>query len=670
MDSAVIAILSLINETLASAIVIVAFSLLLYNLSRNLNNTVARTSALVLGCVTAAYLCDVLISLDPSPGTYRAILRLQWLGIAFMPVALVHLSDALLETTGLPSRGRRSRIIQLMYLISAVFLLSAAFGESLIRPMPATSAFTTGTFYSLEPGPLFPVYIAYFVVATTFAFINVGRARQRCLTRDTRRRMGYLQFAMLTPALGIFPFSLLLGAGEEYSLVGLLLVNAANIVVILMLAFLAYPLSFFGSRVPDRVVKTELLRFFLRGPMTGVIALVTVLYTFPATRIIGIPGQSFAPFAVVATVLMWQWFVAIVLPVIERRLVYADDDREQFMRLQTLSERLLTRDDYVQLLEATLASICEYMRVGSAFVISLLETRPDVIARVGPLVPDANSMEGEADSLREHLASAEEAQLVVWRGFWVAALNGRRSTSEPEPIGLLGLQARAPEISLTEDEQSTLAKLLLRAETTLEDMAIQTQIIHALEGLLPQIGLTAEAREQIEYLPPRAPNPSAKADLRYSPPVDREQFNEQVRAALRHYWGGPGLTNSRLLDLHIVRRQETYSAENPARALRSVLQSAIEAQRPPGERKLLSPEWTLYNILELRFIKGEKVRDVGQKLAMSDADLYRKQRVAIDAVADVMFDLEYGSASQQPTITPLAAPSRYTRDSASSGVTG
>ncbi|MGD8849890.1 MAG: hypothetical protein PVF18_09215, partial [Anaerolineales bacterium] len=47
-----------------------------------------------------------------------------------------------------------------------------------------------------------------------------------------------------------------------------------------------------------------------------------------------------------------------------------------------------------------------------------------------------------------------------------------------------------------------------------------------------------------------------------------------------------------------------------------------------------------YNILELKFLQGRKVRDVAVKLAMSEADLYRKQRVAIEAIAEAIADME------------------------------
>lgn len=151
-----------------------------------------------------------------------------------------------------------------------------------MRLIPEFSSF--GTVYGVTAGPVFPAYVIHFLGAMFAAFVNVQRARKRCLARSTRRRMGYLQVAMLTPAFGIFPFSLLLGQGSEFTLTGLFLVNLTNVIVVFMLLFLAYPLSFFGSRIPDRVVKVDLLRFVLRGPATGLLALVTITFTVPATR--------------------------------------------------------------------------------------------------------------------------------------------------------------------------------------------------------------------------------------------------------------------------------------------------------------------------------------------------------------------------------------------------
>ncbi|HRF95603.1 MAG TPA: hypothetical protein PLZ51_10425, partial [Aggregatilineales bacterium] len=68
-----------------------------------------------------------------------------------------------------------------------------------------------------------------------------------------------------------------LSTGDEFSASALFLVNMTNVVVILALLLLAYPLSFFGSDIPDRVVKADLLRFMLLGPCTGLLALVFII---------------------------------------------------------------------------------------------------------------------------------------------------------------------------------------------------------------------------------------------------------------------------------------------------------------------------------------------------------------------------------------------------------
>jgi hypothetical protein len=112
-----------------------------------------------------------------------------------------------------------------------------------------------------------------------------------------------------------------------------------------------------------------------------------------------------------------------------------------------------------------------------------------------------------------------------------------------------------------------------------------------------------------------------------------------VKEALGHYWGGPRLTESPLLGLRIVRDAMEDHDGNAVNALRSILMRSIDKTRPEGERRFTA-EWMLYNILELKFLQGRKVRDVAMRLAMSEADLYRKQKVAIESVARAMAEME------------------------------
>jgi hypothetical protein len=108
---------------------------------------------------------------------------------------------------------------------------------------------------------------------------------------------------------------------------------------------------------------------------------------------------------------------------------------------------------------------------------------------------------------------------------------------------------------------------------------------------------------------------------------------------LSHYWGGPKLSQSPLMDLKVVQQAVDQHDGNSTNALRSILLEGINKVRPGGDRRFTA-EWILYNILDLKFLEGRKVREIAMRLAMSEADLYRKQRVAIEAVAGAIIDME------------------------------
>ena len=116
-------------------------------------------------------------------------------------------------------------------------------------------------------------------------------------------------------------------------------------------------------------------------------------------------------------------------------------------------------------------------------------------------------------------------------------------------------------------------------------------------------------------------------------------FAKWVKDALSHYWGGPKLSKSPLLRLQVVQQALNEHEGISVNALRSILRQGIEQVRPEGKRRFTT-EWLLYNILEMKFMEGRKVRDVATRLAMSEADLYRKQRVAVETVAQVIIDME------------------------------
>ncbi len=624
-----------LNEVLTAATVIVAASMLLYNLSHGPRDRVTRASSVLLGCVSAIYVGDVLIAISRAPQTIETLLRLEWLGIAFAPAALFHLSDELLATTGLRSRGRRRRAVRLLYTYAALFFVLATTTDLLVRDLMLEPL------EMMQAGDLFPLFVLYFVVASVFAFNNVLRARRRCLTRATYRRMTYLLFALITPMAGVFPFSLLFPNAKAADAALLwLLINVGNLGIVLMLAFMAYPLAFFGPRKPDRMIKAELLSFMLRGPITGIAVLVVILYV-PRLSVVGIPSNALMPFVAVATVMGLQWLFTLLIPILEQKLIYTDD-QEQARQLQALSQHLLTRDDAKQLLEATLAAICDYLRVPSAFVVSLNGERVAFEQQVGSLQPTLESLEAarlgglfEANGSGAANGTQAEApiELVAWQSFWLIPL---RSARGGRLIGVLGIWARNTTPNLQKEEETVFRVLYQRAARVLDDQRLQAELFARLEDIIEVSASVGISSEGVRY-----GNAAEAARLTEQTAAETlSEFSEVVWGALRDYWGGARLTDSRLLRLQQVQAALSEQGGDAAKAVRAVLNSAIESLKPQSAYSLTAAEWTLYNILDLRFVKGQKVRDVARKLAMSDADFYRKQRIAVERLAQIVLERE------------------------------
>jgi hypothetical protein len=200
-------------------------------------------------------------------------------------------------------------------------------------------------------------------------------------------------------------------------------------------------------------------------------------------------------------------------------------------------------------------------------------------------------------------------------------------------LGLLIVQhwARAPEID--EEWYDAVQDLIEQAEVALEDSHLQQGIFVALQQIMPNIERIQKRRQLMRYVSslPRAIDESLVKD---------PAFDRWVKDALSHYWGGPKLTDSPLLNLTIVVRARDLCGGDAVRALRTVLEQAIEALRPTGEQKMTAVEWTLYNILDLKFRQGRRMSDIANRLAMSESDLYRKQRTAISEVARMLTQME------------------------------
>ncbi len=627
------AFLELVNVVLASCVVIFSCALILYILIYNFRNHVARSFSGLLACVMLTYFADLALFGVQDVAVAASWLRFQWVGIAFIPAVYLDFSNALLITTGARSRMRDVSVL-VSYVISALLLLGAAFGDFVVY-----GGALTYDAPHLLPGRLFPFFVLYFFAAVGWGGANVLWARRRCLTSTSRRRMAYLTVTFAAPAAGVFPYLLLAGwPSYAPSLALWSLLVLGNVAVGLMLLILAYSVTFFGALTPDRVVKRRLARFLLRGPFLAMLLVVVVVGTSQAGGWLGLPSNRLTLFGVVGLVLLMQFAIELTKPLLDRALYRQDHPEIEW--IQQLSNRLLTTTDLQQFLENVLTALCDLLRVETAFVAVIDDGKPHLEVVCGSLEPDA------ADRLlpeawRVSTAAAENngssdgrrleryGDLFVWDGYWLAPL---RTKGQDVVVGVVGVAARAPEPDLTPEEQVGMDALLAQSAAALEDRQLQQGIFGALEQIIPEIEDIQRRRGVVHYVGEQA---LAGFDV-----VEAPDFRQWVRDALNHYWGGPKLTTSPLLALSVVARAVGEHEGNVARGLRAVLEQAIERQRPDGKQQMTAPEWILYNILDLKFLQGRRVREIARRLAMSESDLYRKQRVAIEAVARTLAEME------------------------------
>ena len=621
-----------LNQILTAGIAITAFSLFLYALSFNLRDRVARSFAIILLCVVIVFTAEAMQDKSLATEAIDLLLRLQWFGIVFLPAAYLHLSDALLVTAGRPSRGRRRVAVRGMYVISAFFLVLLAFGYLLgsivVDGKPAPHLTRT---------PWTEVFTIFYVSTMVWAGVNFARAYSLMLTRSGRRRMLYLMAGATAPALGSYPYLLFgysLAAQHPFWFWGA--ATVINILVGALVIVMAYAVAFFGVSWPDRVIKSRLVKWIMRGPVVASAALALMTVVRRSGELLGSPYNAFVPFTVVATVLLLEHAITFAAPIWERWLFFGSD-RGELQVLQNFEERLLTQSDLQQFLEAVLAAVRDHLQSPTAFVAALDDET------LSPIVVAGNRSQLDQESLTEILedVNQDERHEFQWGSFLVLPLHQRRrpemdQDETPPLLGLLGV-SRPEKNPMETDQRNALWLLADRAALALQDRQLQQRVFRSLEDLQPQVEMIQRMRAAGRY--------DTRASLMAEALPQEADLANWVKDALTHYWGGPKLTNNPLIKLQVVRELAEQDDGNSANALRALLRRAVDQVKPKGDRKFTS-EWILYNILEMKFIEGRKVRDVASRLAMSEADLYRKQRVAVEAVAKAILEMEVSLKEQ------------------------
>lgn len=625
--------LTRLNVVLASAAVLMAFSLLAYLFVYNVRNPVARAFVAVLAFISCTYVGDLFLATARLPAGHPAAafwLRLGWVGIAFAAPAYLHFADVLLVSVGAPSRRRRWAVA-LGYLWGALLMGLVLESSALVGPVagqPGAVRFTAG--------PLFGLFAAVYLGLTAWGAYGIWVARRRALSGHTHRRMTYLLVSVIAP-LSVFPYLMLGGGVLAVSPLAFRSLSAlGNFATATMLVVMAYSVAYHGALTPDRAVKRDLIKYLIQAPLLGVFIIgLVLLVPVRLETSLGLPRDVVVALAIVVGVVSYQFVVRLFKPLVDL-VVYGGEGRD-VMWLRRLDERLLSEHDLAQLLESILTTLCDQLRVTTSCVVVLDGPAPRLEAHTG----SEERAVGLLASLGPDTVAtlAETRTLVVADGFWLWGVRG------PSADGLLGLVAiERPQRALSAAEQSAMDQLLNSAELALQDRVVQQRVVGALRALEPEIAEMQRLRGALQT--------ATAAGLAASPtdsPTTDPDFPHWVRDALLHYWGGPKLTDSPLLNLTIVREAMEDSDYNTPKAMRSVIDQALERLKPEGQRSFTASDWLLYNILELRFVKGLRVRDIAGRLAMSESDLYRKQRVAIEALAGQLAAMEGSPGEASPT---------------------
>lgn len=611
-----------INFIIVAALLIASFSLLVYLLAYYFRSRSARGAAWLLISVFTVYLGDLVLFFVGDPRAAEPWLRLQWLGIAIAPAAYAHLTDALLERTGSFSPWRRWAV-RGAYGLGIVWFLLALGTDLLVHDGAAD-----GRAFHLWAGPLFPLFLVYFIGGVAWGVVNAWRARRRTLISTHRRRMMYLTATMIAPAIGVFPYLLLIGRTlPSFPAVFWGLVALSNVIIGTMLFGMVYAVGYLDVLVPDRVIKQRWIDYLLRGPVLATFVVLVMFGLSRASHVLGLPLALLLPLVAAGAIVSYELLSGWIRPFFE--WLFLRRDVSELARMRRLSDGMITSRDLRQFLEGILALICEALRSPTGFVVRITPAGIEPVASFGSI---------ERASIEETLSIVEHSidGPIAADGFWVWPL---RSRVDDRLLGAIAVAQPIREAPL-ETLRETIQGWVARAAAALEDRMLQERALSALEKVAEEVSRLRQPEQE----------PSA------APLIEHPEFTHWVKEALAHYWGGPRLLQSPLLQLRIVQQAIEAHDGNPIRALRAVLLEAIEQLRPDGERKLTAPEWLLYNLLELRFIQGRKVREIAQRLALSESDLYRKQRAAIEAVAMVLSEMERRAARASGEEVPPSKP--------------
>lgn len=614
-------VLRTINEALIAGVAISCFSVFLFLLGYLRKEVLARVYTLILAELAIIFTANAFsLTIDSAPTKFM-LQQVQWVGFFIVHPAFYHFSLTILEMTGVKLSRGRFLSVAAVYAASfgmvGLFLSGKLYGRSVVvsadRPISQLTDFS----------PLIWVW------AILIFFVCVGiliKAFRRTKTKTSRRRMGYLFVSAMSVQMST-TLSLFAALRFNYAdAAGYWLFSVLAYLLLLLLIFLlAYSVVTFCVTWSHRVVRLRLVEWVLRGPITASMTLVLVTLVRRSARVLGINSEAWTSLLTVFSILLLEYMITVLTPLI-RRNNYSGYGHEDYQMLTGLENMMIFRAELETYLESLCSVICDKLQLPGAFVATKgINGQPEAVISAGPF------SESQIESVRRLAAETppaaaadQEAEIVFADGFAFVPIAYPIAGNEESSLAIVG-------VVFAEDGSPLPLREVLRSAASdcaqvLWQRRYYARTYRTLEGI-------ADLEPLQRFRSVNLLNPAE--GFRHEDYALPSEVSGCVRDALTHYWGGPKLSESPLLRWRIVAAESEDDETGRINGLRKVLRAAIEKIRPDGTPSI-SVEWTLYNILILKFIEGRKVKEIVRKLSMSEADFYRKQKVAIEEVAKIL----------------------------------
>lgn len=624
--SVIIPVLRTLSEVLTAAVSMTAFSILLFSLQFiRRRHKLALALVPVLLSVTVIYSADALETMASGHAAKLMWQMIHWTGFVILPAACLWFAMVVLELTGLKIGKGTSFFVAADWILAAVFLV-LLWNGSLFRDIRVISNIGTTMVHS----DLTVLFWVYFIINVIGTFLILSFALSRTRTQASRRRMFYLIFGVLGIIIGTFPL-LLFGSGlliSQYPVIFWTLSVIGNAVVVVMVVLLGYASATFSVPWSDRLTRLRMIEWLLRGPVTASATLWLVTMINRSSDRLGLDITGVNTLATVLSIILLEYLITVIMPYIERSglVGLGKEDYEIFNEFQGM---MVFKPELVTYLEALTGALCDRFQARDGFF-----AVADESGELDPIIgAEGSSWKDLPEKLKEMPAwFREHGDGLYWDdvGVMIPVYNHDQDLAIDTFLGILGLSDISSEFFPNGNEQ-ILREALENARIVLWQRRYLTSAYHVLRSRTVESGPDSFHSGSVL---------DQSALLGAAPAAELNEVNVWVKDALTHYWGGPRLSESPLLNWRIVKETAAANNETEVNSLRSVLKMALEELRPEGERST-SGEWMLYNLIDYKFFEKMKVKEIVRRLSMSEADFYRKQKVAVEALSKVIIRMEH-----------------------------